>query len=91
MPVRLKVKQTGTLHQHTALTEEDFDVQTSTLFGIDRETDDFKVVWGGWTEEAKKDLLAQSGGGEGSRSDGSKEERPDASDVSKEEQPDASD
>ena len=102
MPVRLKVKQTGTLHQYTALTEEDFDVQTSTLFGIDRETDDYKVVWGGWTEEAQKDLLTKLNGGEENISDGSndeqpgtsdssKEERPDASAVSKEEQPDASD
>ncbi len=60
VPVRIEVKQTGTLHQHTALTENDFEVQTSTLFGIKYDADDYKVIWNGWTEEQQEAVLGQA-------------------------------
>ena len=59
VPVRIEVKQTGTLHQHTALTENDFIVQTSTLFGIKQKADGYKVTWDGWTEEQQAEVLGQ--------------------------------
>lgn len=59
VPVRIEVKQTGTLHQHTALTESDFTVQTSTLFGIKHDANDYKVIWDGWTEEQQEAVIEQ--------------------------------
>ena len=61
VPVRIEVKQTGTLHQHTALTESDFAVQTSTLFGIKHNAEDYKVLWEGWTEEQQEAAIEQFG------------------------------
>lgn len=71
VPVRIEVSQTGKLHQHAALTEKDFEVRASTLFGLKYNAADYKVSWNGWTDEQQSTLLDKI---EQSKNDGERPE-----------------